>query len=91
MERAHLEYVVPEKFKPQQKLGTLGFPFWWKNYQITARVARKLKLGFMFSRGNCQIGNEQVRVAGTLRLVSCRQLLNPGLYNELYGISPRRE
>jgi len=33
------------------KLGTLGFPFWWKNYQLTAKVARKLGLGFMFLMG----------------------------------------
>jgi len=33
------------------KLGTLGFPFWWKNYRLTAKVARKLGLGFMFLMG----------------------------------------
>lgn len=37
--------------EPRMKLGTLGFPFYWKNYQITARVARKLGLGFMFLMG----------------------------------------
>jgi len=46
-----VEFIQRCKVNYQPKLGTLGFPFWWKNYQLTAKVARDLGLGFMFLMG----------------------------------------